>query len=209
MADSLHEYDLGDMVGSGSSAQVYWAHRVSNGELVAIKVLDKMQHALIRRQSRSMSKATGIQEIEVQQKRACVHPCYQPKHVRRVPLDERRAQHYIRQLVAGIAYIHGQNVLHRDLKLSNILLTSDDVVKIADFGLATDLVTNQSPSTICGTPNFIAPEVLLGKAYTFSADLWSLGCMAYSLLVGTPPFQGQTVAYEYILIVLSLFPTFG
>ncbi|ETW09140.1 PLK protein kinase [Aphanomyces invadans] len=222
MADNLHEYDLGDMVGSGSSAQVYWAHRVSDGQLVAIKVLDKMQHALIRRQSKSMSMTTDIHEIKLQQQLShrnvlkildvfedarnaflVLEPCLggslqtllaKDDGNRRLPLDEDRAQHYIRSLVAGIAHIHDHNIIHRDLKLSNILLTSDDVVKIADFGLATDLAANQTPTTICGTPNFIAPEVLLGHPYTISADLWSLGCIAYSLLVGTAPFQGQTVA---------------
>ncbi|CAK4081048.1 unnamed protein product [Aphanomyces euteiches] len=219
MAEGLHEYDLGDLIGSGSSAQVYWAHRLSDGELVAMKVLDKLQHAQIRMQSRSMSQSNEIQEIQIQRRLShpnvlkildvfedarnafiVLEPCLggslqtiTKKDDSRIVLDETRARHIIKQLASGVAYIHAHEIIHRDLKLSNILLTDTNIVKIADFGLATDLTTNETPHTICGTPNFIAPEVILGKPYSQAADLWSLGCITYSLLVGKPPFQGQNI----------------
>jgi len=99
------------------------------------------------------------------------------------------------QLTAAVAYLHGRDIAHRDLKLANLLLDSRKNVKLADFGFAT-FVGSSSNKTICGTPNFIAPEVLLSDGSSGDAiarDLWSLGCLLYSFLVGEPPFESATV----------------
>jgi serine/threonine protein kinase len=81
------------------------------------------------------------------------------------------------------------NVIHRDLKTENILLTKDKNIKISDFGLARLLTSlSEMASTECGTPTTIAPEILEGKKYTYSADIWSLGCVFYELWVGVSPF---------------------
>lgn len=80
--------------------------------------------------------------------------------------------------------------MHRDLKLSNILLTEDRTIKIADFGLAVQLDCQAGDcDTVCGTPNYLAPEVFNKQKYGLQADLWSLGCIIYGCLVGVPPFE--------------------
>ena len=87
-----------------------------------------------------------------------------------------------------------RNVLHRDLKLANIMLTKDKKVKIIDFGLAVQLVDFvEEPNTICGTPNYIAPETLNGLRFGPQSDLWALGCILHALLVGKPPFEKESV----------------
>ena len=84
--------------------------------------------------------------------------------------------------------------MHRDLKLSNILLTSDYKVKIIDFGLAVQLAhAEEERETLCGTPNYISPEVIQNRPYGLQTDLWSLGCILYAMLTGTPPFECSTV----------------
>lgn len=110
---------------------------------------------------------------------------------------EDEARGYVRTLTRAIQYCHNNNVVHRDLKPENVLLTTerDDAdVKIADFGFAK--TTDESKSflleTACGTPGYVAPEILLGKRYGQEVDCWSLGVMFYILLAGYPPFYGDS-----------------
>ena len=92
---------------------------------------------------------------------------------------------------------HQRGILHRDLKLGNMFLTWDMLLKIGDFGLATTMPTGSEngtggeANTLCGTPNYIAPEVLRKQGHGVEADIWAIGCMMYAMLVGTPPF-GKT-----------------
>ena len=82
-----------------------------------------------------------------------------------------------------------KNVIHRDLKLQNIFLTKNQEVKVGDFGLAKSLTTlDKITNTQCGTFISTAPEILEGKNYNFSADIWSLGCILYELVTGISPF---------------------
>ncbi|CAN0544921.1 unnamed protein product, partial [Ectocarpus sp. 12 AP-2014] len=122
------------------------------------------------------------------------------------PLDEREAAGYMGQLLAGLQYLHENGIMHRDLKLSNLLLSEDGRrLRIADFGLAVKLEAEDSERhTLCGTPNTMAPEVqgpVYGASaagqqpggYGLSADLWSAGCLLYTMLTGSAPFQGRRV----------------
>tara|TARA_B100000405_G_scaffold110455_1_gene77067 strand:+ start:592 stop:1542 length:951 start_codon:yes stop_codon:yes gene_type:complete len=97
-----------------------------------------------------------------------------------------------RQLLDALAYMHLNNVTHRDLKLENLLLARpNDIssVVIADFGLARNAKTaRQVFQTQCGTPSYVAPEILLGKPYTPAVDVWSMGVILYTLLIGSFPF---------------------
>ncbi len=114
-------------------------------------------------------------------------------------LSEAEGRSILRDVVAGLRFLHSSGIIHRDLKLSNILLSEGGQAKIADFGLAVgvDASTTANDSidhdslerTICGTPNYLAPEIVSKRRYGRSADIWSLGCLLYSFLVGRPPFD--------------------
>ncbi|KAL1233310.1 Serine/threonine-protein kinase PLK4 [Trichinella pseudospiralis] len=105
------------------------------------------------------------------------------------PLDEAYAAIVLEQVVDGILFLHSRGIIHRDLSASNILLDSNWTVKIADFGLATQISQpNEKHFTMCGTPNYIAPEIAMRKPHGLEADVWSLGCLLYTLLTGHPPF---------------------
>jgi len=94
--------------------------------------------------------------------------------------------------------LHDKKIIHRDLKLGNVFLNDNMEVKIGDFGLATSVeYDGERKKTLCGTPNYIAPEVLGKKGHSFEVDVWSLGCILYTLLVGKPPFETQTLKDTY------------
>ncbi|GLH11650.1 Serine/threonine-protein kinase polo [Gryllus bimaculatus] len=118
----------------------------------------------------------------------------------RYSVTEPEARYYLRQLVEGVKYIHSQKVIHRDLKPGNMLLSEDMVVKLGDFGLAT-LVDGNKKVSICGTPNYIAPEVLNKLSYSYEADVWAIGCILYAMLVGQPPFETASLKETYSRIV--------
>ncbi|XP_069023359.1 serine/threonine-protein kinase PLK1 [Embiotoca jacksoni] len=119
-------------------------------------------------------------------------------HKRRKAVTEPEARYYMTQLLKGVHYLHNNRVIHRDLKLGNIFLNDDMEVKIGDFGLATKIeFDGERKKTLCGTPNYIAPEVLCKKGHSYEVDVWSLGCILYTLLVGKPPFETSCLKETY------------
>lgn len=126
------------------------------------------------------------------------------KQTMRRPMTEPEAAAILQQVVAGLLYLHSHNIMHRDISLSNVLLSKDMHIKIADFGLATQLKQpNERHVTMCGTPNFISPEVVSRASHGLPADVWGLGCMLFTLLVGHPPFDTDAVQATLNRVVMS------
>ena len=113
---------------------------------------------------------------------------------------EPEAMFYIYELVQGLIYLRNERVIHRDLKLGNLFLGPEMELKIGDFGLAAKLdYDEEKKTTICGTPNYIAPEILDNhqKGHSFQVDVWSLGVVMFTMLVGKPPFEDVDVKSTY------------
>jgi len=92
-------------------------------------------------------------------------------------------------------YLHSNNIIHRDLKPENILIDQDGHLKLTDFGLAKEKVSDDSKtSSFCGTVEYMSPEMIKGEPYSFSTDLWSLGIILYDMLTGKAPFQAKNRA---------------
>ncbi|XP_060586967.1 serine/threonine-protein kinase PLK4-like isoform X2 [Ruditapes philippinarum] len=212
MSESIDDYRVLNLLGKGGFACVYRARAIKTGLEVAIKMIDK-----------KLMKAAGMvmrvkKEVEIHSR--LKHPsilelynyfednnyvylilemCHNGELQRYLKsncrvLAEDEARHFMRQILEGMLYLHSYGILHRDLTLANLLLTKDMDVKIADFGLATRLNgPEEKHFTMCGTPNYISPEVASRSAHGLEADVWSLGCMFYTFLVGTPPFDTDTV----------------
>ncbi|XP_033255775.1 serine/threonine-protein kinase polo-like isoform X1 [Drosophila miranda] len=119
-------------------------------------------------------------------------------HKRRKSITEFECRYYIYQIIQGVKYLHDNRIIHRDLKLGNLFLNDMLHVKIGDFGLATRIeYEGERKKTLCGTPNYIAPEILTKKGHSFEVDIWSIGCVMYTLLVGQHPFETKTLKDTY------------
>uniref|UniRef100_A0A0N4ZU17 Serine/threonine-protein kinase PLK n=1 Tax=Parastrongyloides trichosuri TaxID=131310 RepID=A0A0N4ZU17_PARTI len=208
-------YDRGMFLGKGGFARCYEFTDINSQEKFACKVVTK---SLIVKLN---FKEKLTQEIEIQ--RSLKHPhvvkifnhfddsdniyillelC--PKkslmelHKRRRVITEPEARYFTKQIVEACEYIHNKNIIHRDLKLGNLFLTEMMDIKIGDFGLATVIFSNdERKKTLCGTPNYIAPEILNKCGHSFEVDIWAIGCILYTLLVGKPPFEASTLKDTY------------
>eukprot|EP01113_Clastostelium_recurvatum_P039413 TRINITY_DN6009_c0_g3_i1.p1 TRINITY_DN6009_c0_g3~~TRINITY_DN6009_c0_g3_i1.p1 ORF type:complete len:762 (+),score=178.64 TRINITY_DN6009_c0_g3_i1:275-2560(+) len=125
---------------------------------------------------------------------------------RRKRLSEMEVRFYMRQIIEATMYMHGNRVIHRDLKLGNLFL-HEMQIKIGDFGLAAKLDhEGQRKKTICGTPNYIAPEVIDGKnGHSYEVDVWSFGVIIYTLIIGKPPFETNDVKTTYERIKANVY----
>ncbi len=111
---------------------------------------------------------------------------------KRSKLNEQIAKYIFKQIILGLQFIHNHNIVHRDIKLDNILIDLDNKIKICDFGVSKRVVNNDKMFDHCGTPTYIAPEILRNKGYEgFGVDVWSSGVVLYAMLSGTVPFKGN------------------
>ena len=211
--ESIKDYNVFEQLGQGGFAQVYRAQVKSSGKEVAIKMIDKKT----MKASRMTQRVEHEVKIHYQLKHPSILELYtffedknyvylvlelchngeMQQYLKGRPrpnLDEDETRHYLKQVIDGMVYLHSYGILHRDLTLSNLLLTKEMNVKIADFGLATKLnIPDEKHFTMCGTPNFISPEIASRNAHGLEADVWSLGCMLYTFLTGKPPFDTDGV----------------
>jgi len=126
---------------------------------------------------------------------------------RRKRLTELEVQCYLVQILTAIKHLHKNKVIHRDLKLGNLFLSDKMEIKLGDFGLATQLdFEGERRRTVCGTPNYIAPEILESRSgHSYEVDVWSFGVIAYTLLIGKPPFETSDVKTTYRRIKMNAY----
>jgi len=204
------KYDLGKIIGRGAFSVVKEGIRKASGKKYAIKciskkLIDKKELSLLEREIDIMKKLQHpniIQLMEVIDTPDTLFLVLEyvsggelfDSIVNKGSYSEIDAAKIVRQILEAIRYVHSNGIAHRDLKPENLLLSGEgkeEFVKIADFGLSKDFGQEQL-QTSCGTPDYVAPEVLMGEPYDMSVDLWSIGVICYVLLCGFPPFYGET-----------------
>ena len=124
---------------------------------------------------------------------------------------EKRAKFYAAEIALAIQCLHENSIIYRDLKPENVLLDEEGHIKLTDFGLSKESITSAAVThTFCGTPEYLAPEVIHGSGYGKPVDWWSLGTLLYEMLTGLPPFYNQNlhVMYEKIIRAKLVFPDY-
>ncbi|GAA6024436.1 hypothetical protein JCM11491_001735 [Sporobolomyces phaffii] len=207
----------GQLLGEGGFARVYLCTEPDGITNKALKVIDKQQLKSTK------TKAKLFAEIKIHQ--SMDHPnviafehCFEDEGNvymqlelcaqgslldllrRRRRYSEPEARYYLTQLVGACDYMHSNSVIHRDLKLGNLMLDDNMDLRVGDFGLAALVkFPGERKKTICGTPNYIAPEILFDTkgGHSFEVDIWSVGVILYTLLIGKPPFQTKDVKNIY------------
>ncbi len=133
-----------------------------------------------------------------------LHSLIKSKPFRR--LDEAHARGIFKQIVSGIRYCHSKCITHRDIKLENILYDEKDKIHIIDFGFSTCIPNDKKIKIFCGTPSYMAPEIVSKKEYEGPpADIWALGVLLYAILCGTFPYKGSTDKELYTKICKPLY----
>ncbi|KAJ1525141.1 hypothetical protein ONE63_009977 [Megalurothrips usitatus] len=215
---TLSDFDIGRALGKGKFGNVYLAREKSSKFIIALKVLFKsqLQKANVEHQLR--------REIEIQahlrhpnilrlygyfhdDQRVYLILEYAPngelfRALQAQPLkrfDELRTAAYIQQLADALHYCHLKKVIHRDIKPENLLLGAKGELKIADFGWSVHAPSSRR-DTLCGTLDYLPPEMVQGRPHDHKVDLWSLGVLCYEFLVGKPPFEAETYEETYARI---------
>ncbi|XP_040058787.1 aurora kinase A isoform X1 [Gasterosteus aculeatus] len=222
---SLENFDIGRPLGKGKFGNVYLAREQQSKFILALKVLFKKQleKAGVEHQLR--------REVEIQShlrhpnilrlygyfhdlSRVYLILEFAPKGELYSELQrcgcfpEARSATYIMELADALNYCHSKKVIHRDIKPENLLLGANGELKIADFGWSVHTPSSRR-STLCGTLDYLPPEMIEGKTHDEKVDLWSLGVLCYEFLVGKPPFETKSheETYRKISRVEYTYPT--
>jgi len=221
------DFELLTVIGKGSFGKVMQVRKKDDGKIYAMKVLRK--EAIIARKQVTHTKAEKsiLQKIQhpfiVQ-----LHYAFQTKDKLYMILDyinggelffhlkkegrfqENRVRFYAAEIVCALSHLHSLGIVYRDLKPENILLNSEGHITITDFGLSKQIKADEGTHTFCGTPEYLAPEVLKGQGHGIAVDWWSLGTLIYEMLTGLPPFYSQNIniMYQKILNGELRFPSY-
>ena len=205
---NLRDFDIGDLLGSGAFGSVYKVTHKQNKKIYALKVIEKSnikKHNLAQQMQNEVKIMYSLKHdnivqlynhfeddeniylvIEFAEEGQLMNKL---KKAANKKLKEANAAAYLRDLVLALNYIHNLNppIIHRDIKPENLLVASGNKIKLGDFGWS-NYNDEQTRKTYCGTPEYLAPEMLMQKGHTDKLDIWCVGILMFELLTGRTPF---------------------
>uniref|UniRef100_A0A6B2LAT4 Aurora kinase n=1 Tax=Arcella intermedia TaxID=1963864 RepID=A0A6B2LAT4_9EUKA len=205
----MKDFEIGRTLGKGRFATVYLSRERKSGTIVVLKIIYKAVLAELGAE-KSLRSEIEINAHLNHKNLIRIYGYFSDEEriylvleyamngdllneVQLCRLDERQAAGYIFQIACGLQHMHKHYVIHRDIKLDNIYLNAEGEIKIGDFGWAVHKPKNLE-GQIVGTKSYLAPEMLLGQNYDYRVDIWSLGVVAYAMIVGELPFFGDNDA---------------
>jgi calcium/calmodulin-dependent protein kinase I len=219
--DIRDKYNVGEVIGRGGFSTVHEATRTADGSKFAVKIVEKTMIQedikLLKREIEIMKQVDHLnilKLIEIYEDDDKVYIVMElvegselfDRIVDKGYYSEKSTVHIVKQILNAVKYLHQQGIAHRDLKPENLLCSGEganEVVKIADFGLSKIFAGEKGEElqTSCGTPGYVAPEVLMSEHYDKSVDMWGIGIITYILLAGYPPFyaDNDTQLFEKIM----------
>ena len=219
-------YKYGRLLGKGAFGKVNLALHVLTGRLVAIKSINKTKLTNERHKAKILLETSIMKSLSSSNYIVKIYETYQTQNHfcivmeyicagdllsyirKRSKLTEQIAKFIFKQIILSLQFIHSHNIVHRDIKLDNILIDLNNNIKICDFGVSKRIINNDKMFEQCGTPAYIAPEILKNKGYEgFSVDIWSCGVVLYAMLSGTVPFKGNDLHELHDLIMIGKFNT--
>ncbi|KAG2723332.1 hypothetical protein I3760_02G165700 [Carya illinoinensis] len=221
---SLQDFEIGKPLGKGKFGRVYLAREAKSKYIVALKVIFKEQIEKYRIQHqlrREMEIQTSLRHQNILRLYGWFHDAERiflileyahggelyGKLRKSGHLSENQAATYISSLTQALAYCHEKHVIHRDIKPENLLLDHEGRLKIADFGWSVQ--SRSKRHTMCGTLDYLAPEMVENKAHDCAVDNWTLGILCYEFLYGVPPFEAesQSDTFKRYVKVDLIFPS--
>ncbi|KAF8073610.1 protein kinase C1 [Lyophyllum atratum] len=224
----LDDFNFLAVLGKGNFGKVMLAEEKKTTNLYAIKVLKK-EFIIDNDEVESTRSEKRVFLAAARERHPFLlglHSCFQTEtrvyfvmeyvsggdlmlHIQRKQFSLRQAKFYASEVLLALEYFHANGIIYRDLKLDNILLTLDGHVKVADYGLCKEeMWFGNTTSTFCGTPEFMAPEILLEQRYGRAVDWWAFGVLTYEMLLGQSPFRGddEDEIFDAILEDEPLYP---
>ncbi|KAL7798046.1 kinase-like domain-containing protein [Trichoderma ceciliae] len=213
------QYTLMEKLGKGHFAEVYLCVEKSTGKRYAVKIFTKHPGVEDKSKTEGLQQEIGVLMGVSHPNVLCLKDTFTEREhvylvlelapegelfnyiVMKQKLSEDETRKLFIQLFQGIKYLHDRNIVHRDIKPENILVVDKELhVKLADFGLAKIIGEESFTTTLCGTPSYVAPEILADtkhRKYTKAVDVWSLGVVLYICLCGFPPFSDELFSRDF------------